>query len=317
MEMEFKDGSRRRRPMIILGVVLAVVAGLTAYSMGSGGAAPAEAVPMRTILVAAQELPARSIVLEADVTTREVTDDSSVSLAMTSPADVVGRVTVVPILPGQVIYPNMLVSTSADAAFSILGPSEIISEGSPLWRAVSVLVPSDRAVAGQILAGQRVDLFSTVQIDILTQTEDGKFENVPSAEGFLSGKSTKITFQDLEVLDAQPDEDLYVLKVDLHQAEEISHIAAVAPNSFSLALRPDGDTRSADATEYGETNDRIIVQYLFPVPQIIDLGGMSGIGTGVPPAEPVPGEEEPTEEPGEASPAPVPASPSPDESEEP
>jgi Flp pilus assembly protein CpaB len=296
MEMEFKDGSRRRRPMIILGIVLAVVAGLTAYSMGSRGAAPVEAVPKRTILVAAQEMPARAVVQAADVSEREVTDDASIFLAVTNPADVVGRVTVVPIRAGQVIYPNMLVSTSADAAFSILGPNELITEGSPLWRAVSVSVPSERAVAGQILAGQRVDLFSTVQIDVMVLGEDGKYVNEPSGDGYMSGKSTKITFQDVEVLEAKPDENLYVLKVDLHQAEEISHIAAEAPNSFSLALRPDGDTRSADTTDYGETNDRLIVQYLFPVPQIIDLGGQSGIGTGLPLPEPTPVDGEPTDE---------------------
>jgi len=63
--------------------------------------------------------------------------------------------------------------------------------------------------------------------------------------------------------------------VDLHQAEEISHLMAAKDLgdvlNFSFALRPDGDNRLVDRSDYGETDNRIIEQYNLPIPVLIDL----------------------------------------------
>ncbi|MGZ8803515.1 MAG: hypothetical protein ACXWZL_13140, partial [Mycobacterium sp.] len=99
---------------------------------------------------------------------------------------------------------------------------------------------------------------------------------------------------------ADPDEGLYLLKVDLHQAEQIYHVVQVAPDSFSLALRPGEDTRAADTTQYGETTDRLIMTYLFPVPQLIDLSALLGV-----PVSPGQGGATPSQSPG-TSPSPGP-----------
>ena len=69
---------------------------------------------------------------------------------------------------------------------------------------------------------------------------------------------------------------MYILKVDLHQAEQIYHVVQEAPDSFSLALRPDSDTRIADTSQYGVTTDRLVMTYLYPVPQLIDLTQLLG-----------------------------------------
>ncbi|MEO8626121.1 MAG: Flp pilus assembly protein CpaB [Candidatus Limnocylindrales bacterium] len=283
MEMEFKDSSgRRRRLLLILGLVLAVFAGYLAYTMSKNEGQ--EPLPTKSVVVAAHEIPVRTVIQAGDLALRDVPDDPSVATALTDTASAIGRVTSVPLEAGQIIFGNTLVVSAEGAPFTILSPGEEISDTSPYWRAVSVMVPRDRAVGGAILAGQRVDLYVTVQVDILVLNADGKYENAPSSEGLTSGKSTKIVFQDLEVLEAKPDDDMYVLKVDIHQAEQIYHVAAVAPSSFSLALRPDGDTRIADTTDFGETNDRLIVQFLFPIPQLLDLGQLSGGSVGPQPS---------------------------------
>jgi Flp pilus assembly protein CpaB len=297
-ELEFKDPShRRRRLMIIVGVVTALAAGVLAYSLGMQGSASAEPppVPQRAIVVAVQALPARSVLQEGDVAVRLVPDDASLLGALTSAEEAVGHVTTIPVLIGQVFYPNLLVGAGVEGQLAILPASELILEDSPYWRAVSVSVPRERAVGGRITAGQRVDLFSTIQIDILVLDDDGKYVQQPSADGFQSGKSTKITFQDLEVLEVQPEEGIYILKVLLTEAEEVYHVASVAPNSFSIALRPDGDVRSAETLDFGQTNDRLIVQYLFPFPQLLQIGDSTIVG---PPAvEPDPDDVEPEPEP--------------------
>ena len=295
MELKFKDPAiRRRRMIILLGVAMAITAGLVAFAISGGGAGPAVAeVPKRAVLVAVADIPARTVLQTEHVAVRQIPDDVSLALAFTQPTDVVGQVTTGPIMAGQAIYPNVLVTNAGGGTFSILGPNEVVSTDSPLWRAVSVQVPPDRAVAGQILTGQRVDLFATVQIDVMLRDAEGNYIPATTTEGYQSGKSTKITFQDIEVLSAAGESGMYVLKVDLHQAEEIYHIASVAPNSFSLALRPGADTRTTETADYGETNDRIIVQYLYPLPQVLDLGPLTALP--VPAASPTPdGEPEPS-----------------------
>ena len=287
MEMEFKDpGARRRRLLLVVGAATAVVAGFVAFQLSQGG--PATAAPPKTkgVLVATRDIPARSIMQASDVVVRQVPEDASVAMAMVDPGGVVGRVTTVPLVSGQVIYPTVFVGSSEGSGYSILSPDEVVTVDSPFWRAVSVSVPKERAVAGTIMAGEHVDLFASVRIEVRVLDPSGAYVDTPTRDGFQTGDSTKITFQDLEVLLAKPDEGLYVLKVDMHQAEQINHVSKVAPGSFSLALRPDADTRQVNPSEYGETNDSLIMRYLYRVPQLLDLTTLT---QNIPPVTPVTG----------------------------
>jgi Flp pilus assembly protein CpaB len=297
MEMEFKDpGARRRRLLFIVGVTTAVVAGLVAFQMSQGAGAAAAPPKTQKVLVATHDVPARSIMASADVVVRDVPQDPSLAMAMVDPTAVVGRVTTVPLVSGQVVYPTVFVGTTEGSGFSILSPDEVVTADSPFWRAVSVSVPKDRAVAGTIMAGERVDLFVSVRMQVMVfDPLTGIWAEKPTVDGFQTGDSTKLTFQDLEVLEAEPDEGLYVLKVDLHQAEQINHDAKVAPGSFSLALRPDADTRQANPGEFGETNDSLITRYLYRVPQLLDLQTLSAGQDQVVPLYPrVPSRQAPT-----------------------
>ena len=158
------------------------------------------------------------------------------------------------------------------------------------------------------MAGERVDLFASVRIEIRVLDAEGAYVDTPTTEGYQTGDSTKITFQDLEVLDALPDEGLYVLKVDLHQAEQINHVAKVAPGSFSMALRPDADTRTVDPSQFGETNDSIIMRYLYRVPQLLDLTTLTQNPAPIIPTTPTtaPGATPPAGSPAPGTPAPSP-----------
>jgi Flp pilus assembly protein CpaB len=305
MEMEFKDTGRRRRVLlIVVGLVLALGAGYGALMLASSGARQAAQVVTQPVLVATHDITARTTLAASDVAVRDVPVDEVLPQSYNEASQIVGRVTAVPIYSDQQMTPSLFATSTADVNFSILSPDETVSPDSPYWRAVAVNVPADRAVDGEIMTGQHVDLFVTVEIDILAVDDQGNYQKVDTAtqQGLQSGKSTKITFQDLEVLKADPDNDMYILKVDLHQAEQIAHIVELAPDSFSLALRPDEDTRIADTSQYGTTTDRLIMTYLFPVPQLVDLQQLLGI----PIATPQPG----------SSPAPQ-ASPTPSESPQP
>ena len=279
MEMEFKDTERRRRIiLIVVGVVLAGAAGWGAFMLASGNKASAPMIS-EPVLVAARDIAARQQVTVDDVTIRQVPIDEVLSQSYTEAGLVVGRLTAVPVYADQQMTPNLFATSAADTEFSILGPDEEVTIDSPYWRAVSVEVPMSRAVGGEITAGQHIDLIVSVDIQVLALDAEGNYQVIETAtqEGLQSGKSTKISFQDLEVLKADPAEGMYILKVDLHQAEQIAHIIQQAPDSFAIVLRPDTDTRTADDLEYGVTTDRLVMTYLYPVPQLIDLSELLGI----------------------------------------
>ncbi len=294
MEMEFKDTGRRRRMMVVMiGAVLAAAAGIGAFTLASKGT-PVEATPKKAVLVASHDVLARTQITADDLTVREVPVDEALTQAYVGAAEVVGRTTSVPIYADQQITPNLFATTSADADFSILAPGETVDANSPFWRAVAVQIPADRAVGGEVKDGQHVDLVVSVDIVVLTLDDQGNYiqTDTASQDGYQTGKSTKITFQDIEVLKANPDNDMYVFKVDLHQAEQIAHIIQLAPDSFTIVLRPDEDTRAADTTDYGTTTDRLIMTYLYPAPRLIDLsqlGDPPAVGSPAPGSTPLPG----------------------------
>lgn len=278
MEMEFKDTGRRRRLLLIgLGAALAIAAGYGAYSLATNGN-QAPQVIKESVLVAAHDIPARTTLTADDVTLRDVVSDEVLTQSYHQPTDVIGRVTSVPIYAEQQMTPSLFATASANTNFSILEPGEQVTSTSPLWRAVAIQIPNARAVGGQVEAGQHVDLIVSVDLKVLQQDANGNYVecSTVTASQLQCGTSTKITFQDLDVLQVVPDDTLYVFKVDLRQAEQISHIIQEAPDSFTMVLRPDEDTRPVDTSQYGTTTDRLIMYYLYPVPQLVDLTKLLG-----------------------------------------
>lgn len=264
MEMEYKDPSRRGRYIVIIGVILAVVAGAAAFLLinqaqqqaGQGG------LQKVSVVVALQTIPARKIIEATDVAVREIPlDETNAQGIASTPDKVVGRVPAVTILQGQMVLTNLLASSTEGGQFSVLGPDETIGPDTPDWRAISMTVPDDRAVGGLLTANQTVDVFVTASVNVLTDSEVGLGE-----EGYYSDKSTKISYQDLVILAKSG--TFYVLKVPIDIAEEISHLQASGTASFSLALRPEVDTRLVDASSLGTTTNRVIIRYGLPIPVV-------------------------------------------------
>jgi Flp pilus assembly protein CpaB len=294
--MEFRE-SNRGRWVIALGVIMAVLAGGAAFflinqAQQQAGQATAQRVPA---VVAIQTIPAREAIKASDVEVRMVPiDPTNANGVVADPAQAVGRIPAVSILQGQLITTNMLASTTEGGEFSILGPDESVTPESEAWRAVSLTVPDDSAVGGLLKPGQSVDVFVTAIVNVPA--------DLVSNGRFYPDRSTKITYQDMVIL-ARKDA-FYVVRAPLAIAEEIAHLQATGNATFSLALRPDQDTRSIDARGLGETTNRIIQKYGLPVPEAYPVG-RGPIQTPVPTASPPP--PAPTEAPAassSASPAP-------------
>ena len=262
MEMEYKDPSRRGRYIVIVGVILAIVAGAAAFYLISTAQQQAGQAGLQrvSVVVALQTIPARKIIEATDIEVRDVPIDPTNALGIVSTPDkVIGRVVSVTVLAGQMVTTNLLASSTEGGQFSVLQPDETVAPDSPDWRAISMTVPDDRAVGGLLTANQTVDVFVTASVNVLSGP-DGQI----GKEGYYTDKSTKIGYQNMLILAKTG--QFYILKAPIDVAEEISHLQAIGASSFSLALRPDADTRQVDASTLGTTTNKVIIRYGLPIP---------------------------------------------------
>ena len=74
MEMEYKDPSRRGRYIVIIGVILAIVAGAAAFYLINQAQQQAGQAGLQrvSVVVAMKTIPARKLIEAADVDVREV-----------------------------------------------------------------------------------------------------------------------------------------------------------------------------------------------------------------------------------------------------
>ncbi len=293
MEMEYRDPARRSRFVVFIGILLAMVAGAAAFFLVNQAQQQAQLAggQRQTIVVAARDIPARVALEAADITLREVPlDGTTASGVFTDPAAVLGLITSVPILNGQPVFANLLAGQTQGSQFSILGPEESVTPDSPVWRAIAITVPDDRAVGGLVEVGQAVDVVVTAQITLPEAlVEEGRY---------YSDRVTKVVYQDMVVLAKTA--TTYIVKATIDVAEELGHFQASGVASFTLLVRPPQDLRAVDVSGLGTTTNRIIERYGLPLPEVYPPGA-GPIVTATPSAEPSPS---PSSEP---SPTPAPS----------
>jgi Flp pilus assembly protein CpaB len=251
----------RSRKIIVAGVTLAICAGVASFVLiqRAQEQATAISVPKVTVLVAARVIPARKPIEAGDLAVRLVPADATNSQGVfSSPDQAIGHVSAIAILPGQLVTSNLFTFSATAGGVAILSPEETVGPDSPDWRAVSISVPDDRAVGGMLTAGEQVDVYLTTSV-LVPQT-------VLSRGQFYGDKSTKVTYQDVQILSKSG--PLYVIKVTAQVGEEIAQLQASGTAQFSLALRPDVDTRIMDATTLGQTTNTIIERYGLRIPQV-------------------------------------------------
>jgi len=274
VELEYSNqNSRRSKIYIGVGIIVALFVAATVFiALQASGLTGAVDVEMRTIVVAVNDIESRQPIAEADVTTREVAADPTNATAFESVDQAVGRVTGVAIAAGQLVSPTLLASTTEGMTYSILEPGEAFDPAGPDLRAISLTVGAANAVAGTLVAGQRVDLLVTMPINPLAGQE-GQAADPAAPVEFLAGPSTKVTLQSLLIL--ARDGDVYILRSDLATAEKITELTA-AGSTFTMVLRPEEDDRTAETV--GSTIDRLIEEYGFPVPRMPQYDELESAG---------------------------------------
>ena len=264
MEMEYKDPSKRGKFIVIVGVVLALVAGGAAFFLINQAQQQAGQSGLQkvAVVVAARPIQARVPIVPEDVTVREVPLDPTNALGIVSTTDkVIGQVLLVSLLQDQMVTTNLFAAETS-GGFSILDPGESIGPDSESWRAVALTIPDNLAVGGLIVPGMSVDVLMSATIlvpqDLL---DEGKY---------YSDKATKITYQNMLVLAKVGGS--YIVKATLTQAEEITHLQAAGNATFAMVMRPDNDLRQVDASAFGETTNKVIAKYGLPIPEVFPPG---------------------------------------------
>jgi Flp pilus assembly protein CpaB len=284
MQTDFVAERRRRRLVLTFGLVLGIAAAAATYFLISrpGGGGPTATPALRTIVVAAKNINAREQITAEMLTTQAVPDSPVFDGTATDVNAVVGKIALVNIATGQALQASLF-GAGNPSGVTILAPDETVGPDSPIWRAVSITVPSDRAVGGLVSAGDHVDVIVTLSPQLYDPTGGLVGLQDPGHavlfNQLYSDPTTKVTLTNVEVLSADSDQGIYVLKVDERQAEQIAHVQSSASNSFTLTLRPEADTRSFDPTTYGQTTNQLIDEFGFPIPQQINVAASASPAT--------------------------------------
>jgi len=236
-----QDGSRRRaRLILIVGVALAVVAGVGTFVVASGAKSDLPvAVPTVAVLVAAREIPAKTTLTAADVKMQDFNLDAKPALAMTRAEDALGKITIQSISIGEPILPTKFSDPKTPAFVvmpaNLIGPDGAPVPNSPNFRAMSITVQDANAVGGTVQPGDLVDLVFTLQFDPTTKLQR------PTPQQTLDF-SAKIILERLPILARLA--SVYTIRVDALTAERIAYLQS-SGGQIAFLLRAPKDERAS------------------------------------------------------------------------
>lgn len=259
-----QDSSRRRaRLILIVGVALALVAGVGTFVYASGAKSDQPvAVPTVAVLVAAREIPAKTTLTTADVKLQEFNLDAKPAAAMSDATEALGKITITSISVGEPILPSKF-SDPRLPGFVVMPASFIGADGAPVvnspnFRAMSITVPDQNAVGGTVLAGDIVDMVFTMQFD-----PQAKLQR-PTAQQ-TSDFSAKIILERLPILARLA--AVYTIRVDALTAERIAYLQS-SGGQISFLLRAPKDERASGST--GATFGDIYTNFRVKIPEKIN-----------------------------------------------
>jgi Flp pilus assembly protein CpaB len=259
-----QDGSRRRaRLILIVGVALALVAGVGTFVYASGAKSDQPvAVPTVAVLVAAREIPAKTTLTSADVKLQEFNLDAKPAAAMTKADDALGKITIQSISVGEPILPTKFADPKNPSFVvmpaSFIGPDGAPAANSPNFRAMSITVPDANAVGGSVLVGDLVDLVFTMQFDPQSKLQR------PTPQQTLDF-SAKIILERVPILARLA--SVYTVRVDALTAERIAYIQS-AGGQLAFLLRAPKDERASGST--GATFGDIYTNFRIKIPEKIN-----------------------------------------------
>lgn len=237
-----EDRSRRRaRLVLIVGLLIAVLAGVGTFVLSSGSKAEAPP-PVETtdVLVASHDIPQRTALTAADLKVQKYPVDIAPAAALKKPEEVIGKIVQVSISAGEPILPTKFAAAGA-ATFTVFPPNaqpvagQPIAAGTPDYRAMSITVADANAAGGAVQVGDVVDVLFTFQFDpskFLTGNDPNRIPDF----------SSKIVLQNVAIIARAA--AVYTIRTDAQTAEKISYLSS-AGGQMQFLLRAAQDQRQA------------------------------------------------------------------------
>jgi pilus assembly protein CpaB len=238
-----EDRSKRRaRLVLIVGILIAVLAGATSFILTSGNKSAEAPPPVATtdVLVAARDLPPRSALTPADVKVAKYPVDLAPPTALTKPEEITGKITQQALAAGEAILPGKF-ATAGAASFTVFPPNaqppagQAIPAGTPDYRAMSLTVSDALAAGGFVQVGDLVDVLFTFNLDpakYFTGTDPNR----------LADFSSKIVLQNVPIIARTA--SVYTIRTDAQTAEKIAYLNS-AGGTLQMLLRAAQDQRQA------------------------------------------------------------------------
>lgn len=156
------------RLYLVLATGFAIIAGLLAFAAlrdSGASSSTATATGAATLLrvVAVDDIPARTRLTAEMVAVQSISVEAALVNAFASSESVVEQVTRFPVAANEQIGPQKVGATFEDGVAADSGLSFVIPAG---HRAVAISVTESSAVAGLIVAGDRVDVIALLDLDL-------------------------------------------------------------------------------------------------------------------------------------------------------
>jgi Flp pilus assembly protein CpaB len=256
-----EDRSRRRaRLVLIVGVLIAILAGAGTFLLSSGTKSESVAPVVTTdVLVASRDLPPRTALTAADLKVQKYPVDLAPPTAMTKADEAIGKIIQQSVAAGEPILPGKFAAAGA-VSFTVFppnaqpAPNQPIAAGTPDYRVMSITVADANAVGGAVQVGDIVDLLFTLNLDpvkYFTGNDQNRFADF----------ATKITLQNLPILARTA--AVYTIRTDAQTAEQVAYLLA-SGGQVQFLLRAAQDQRQA-ATNGGSFGP-VERRFGFPVP---------------------------------------------------
>jgi pilus assembly protein CpaB len=255
-----EDRSRRRaRLVLIVGILIAVLAGVATFTLSSGTKTEAPPpVATTDVLVAARDLPARSALTAADIKLQKFPVDLAPTAAIAKPDEVIGKIVQVPLAALEPILPGKFAAAGA-ASFTVFPPNaqpaagQSIPPGTPDYRVVALTVTDAMASGGAIQVGDNIDIMLVQNLEVSKFFLGTDPNRVPD---FFA----KIIMQNVPVLARAA--SLYTIRTDAQTAEQLAYIAA-SGGQLQFLLRAGLDQRTV--TTQGATFGPVYQRFKYPV----------------------------------------------------
>jgi len=257
-----EDRSRRRaRLVLIVGLLIAILAGAGTYVVSSQSKAEAPPpVATTDVLVATRDLPARSAITAADVKVQKYPVDLAPPSALTKADEALGKIVQQPLSAGEPILPGKFAAAGV-VSFTVFPPNAQpapgvpIPAGTPDYRVMTITVADANAVGGAVQVGDIVDVLYTFTFD------PAKYFTGSVDANRLADIATKITLQNLSILARAG--AVYTIRTDAQTAEQIAYMTA-AGGTTTFLLRAAQDQRQV--LTQGGTFAPVYKRFAFPIP---------------------------------------------------